>query len=445
MHKSIRSVVESALSGTAERSRATEVSDIARNYFNRGLKVESQGRAEEAIHWYDMAIAVSPGYFEVHVIRAARLYDLDRLSEALRDFDRAIACKPSDARMRASLHSSRGTTLCRMRRFLEAIEDYTRAIAIDPRSREFYLGRGYSRLKLENLSDGFEDFLIADEMHRPLALGPRDRWWNGHESLAGKTLLLEPGPSTGGIGDSFQFCRYAKLLADRGAKVILGVRPNLARLIRTLPGIGVVTTGDRAPTFDYQITMSRVLRILVPSVDEIYAPIGYLRANDALKAQWRDRLGDSKKPRVGIAWWTETPVTAGYQRSIPLRDLVAQLPPDFEYVSLQHQVRESDEAALRSSSIAHFGAEMTFDDVAAVMGSCDVVIAIDSSLAHLAGALGRPVWIVLPYLSDWRWFSDREDSPWYPTARLYRQKSEGSWTDVIEAISADASAELLND
>ena len=156
---------------------------------------------------------------------------------------------------------------------------------------------------------------------------------------------------------------------------------------------------------------------------------------------------------MGIAWWTasnkikqytddegnvvsEGPPT-GAARSIPLSDLIAHLPADFEYVSLQHQVRDADEEALRLSSIAHFGAEMTFDDAAAVMDCCDLVIANDSSLAHLAGALGRPVWIALHYSSDWRWFSDRSDCPWYPTARLYRQQSEGNWSDPLRAISAD--------
>jgi hypothetical protein len=292
------------------------------------------------------------------------------------------------------------------------------------------------------MSDGFEDFQSVDVQNRPAA-----RWWDGHESLSGKTLLLEPGISLGGVGDAFQFCRYAKLLTDRGSKVILGVRPTMADLIRTFPNITVLTTSDPVPVFDYQTTLPKILQTFVPKVAAIYGPIGYLRASPRLTEQWRKRLGERRQPRVGIAWWTETDKSrqdkhgptfpTGYLRSIPLRELVAHLPDDFEYVSLQHQVREMDQEALRSSSISHFGAEMTFDAAAAVMECCDLVIAIDSSLAHLAGALGRPVWIALPFMSCWRWFFDRSDSPWYPTARLYRSGSEGDWSDPLKAISAD--------
>jgi hypothetical protein len=282
-----------------------------------------------------------------------------------------------------------------------------------------------------------------------VTIDARGAEWTGEESLAGKTILLR---DSGSIGDTFQGCRYATPLgADRGATVILSARPALLDLLRTVPGPHrVIDNTSPHPVVDYWIDLMHLPRMFERSAATIYAPRAYLRASDSLTAAWRQRLGHSGRPRVGLAWWTSTtwptvytdctgkPVRevegSGLRRSIPLGDLIEQLPSDLEYVSLQHQVRDSDEEALRSSSIAHFGEEMTFDHAASVMGCCNLIIANDSSLAHLAGALGRPVWIVLPSPPDWRWFLGRSDSPWYPTAWLFRQHAEGEWKGVLEEI-----------
>jgi hypothetical protein len=313
-----------------------------------GMGAHAQGNIEEALFWLTKVSVALPAYAECHAMMADLRYELGHFEQALRSLDKAIALKPSDARSHGS--------------------------------------RGVLRLLLEDFG-GIEDLQLTGELLHVSC----DREWTGRESLVGKTILLNADRV--GIGDTFQHCRYAQVFADRGAKVILMARPALLDLMQTVPGLdSVIANSSPQAAFDYQIDLMKTVWVLERSAATLYAPNGYMRASDVLKAAWRSRLGKSEKPRVGLAWWTATAAdrlwtddggkcvvttpSTGPKRCIPLDDLIRQLPPDFEYVSLQHQVRESDEAALRSSSIAHFGNEMTFDDAAAVASLCDLVIAI---------------------------------------------------------------------
>jgi hypothetical protein len=261
--------------------------------------------------------------------------------------------------------------------------------------------------------------------------------WLGEEPIKGKRLLLY---NEGGLGDTLQFCRYAALAAAQGATVLLEVQPPLVRLLRDLAGVAqLIPAGDPLPPFDYQCPLMSLPLAFKTMLDTIPAA-PYLRSDPARVEAWHWRLGVRRRPRVGIVWSGSTNKTI-HHRSIPLTEFVANLPPRrFDYFSLQRNVRDGDKRILRSSSpyIAAFDdALLDFADTAALCACMDVVVSVDTSLAHLSGALGRPTWVLLPIVPDWRWMLDRDDSPWYPTMKLYRQTSRDRWSDVFARVAAD--------
>ncbi len=242
-----------------------------------------------------------------------------------------------------------------------------------------------------------------------------------------------------GLGDTIQFARYAPLLARMGARVVLEVPPELATLLGRVDGVAqVVGRGSALPAFDLHCPMGSLPLGSVLEVDSIPAA-PYLAASEERIAQWRARL-PALTPRVAFAWAGAAGHPNDRNRSLEL----AQLGPIFDlagvsFISLQHAPSAADAAVLAGMTrVTALGAELRdFDDTAAVLALCDLVIAVDTSLAHLAGALGRPIWILLPFRPDWRWMLDRSDSPWYPSARLYRQSAAGDWEGVVARVRAD--------
>jgi hypothetical protein len=242
------------------------------------------------------------------------------------------------------------------------------------------------------------------------------------------------------LGDSIQFCRYAKLVAARGAKVVLGVQKPLTSLLRDLEGVSqLVTEGDALPYFDYHCPLLSLPLAFQTRLETIPAAASYLRADSAKVREWRQKLGEQTKPRIGIVWSGSSEHRNDRKRSIPLTKFVKLLSGDAEFISLQKDVRAADQSVLNAHQhIRHVGDQLNeFADTAAVVELLDAVITVDTAVAHLAGALGVPVWILLPFNPDWRWLLDRGDSPWYPTARLFRQPAVGDWDSVIERIAIE--------
>jgi Glycosyltransferase family 9 (heptosyltransferase) len=277
--------------------------------------------------------------------------------------------------------------------------------------------------------------LAAAKRHFPQ---PR---WSGAEAIAGKTILVH---SEQGFGDAIQFCRYVPLLAARGARVILEVERPLQGLMRELTGAAmVIAKGDPLPDCDLQCPLLSLPFAFGTTLETIPSATPYLIAPVPAAWTWQaklgPKLGPNPRPRVGLAWSGRPTYKNDHIRSIGLRALLPLLAIDATFVSLQKDVRPDDAALLNERrDLLHFGDALAdFSDTAALISQLDLVISADTSVAHLAGALARPVWILLPYVPDWRWLLERNDSPWYPTARLFRQSQNRQWDHVIERARQD--------
>jgi hypothetical protein len=258
--------------------------------------------------------------------------------------------------------------------------------------------------------------------------------WLGEGKIADKSILLH---SEQGLGDTIQFCRYAPLVAARGARVLLEVPAPLHTLMTSLHGVGqIVSRGEALPDFDLQCPLLSLPLAFGTEIETIPSSVPYLQALPADVEKWRERLEHSPRPRIGLAWSGRSAHKNDHNRSISLIALLPLLNVGATFVSLQKDVRPGDAKVLgQRPDILDYGEALNdFSDAAALIANLDLVISVDTSVAHLAGALAKPVWALLPYVPDWRWLLDREDSPWYPTARLFRQDETRAWGNVIVSV-----------
>ena len=338
----------------------------------------------------------------------------------------------------AEAYYNRGIALQSMLRLPEALESYRRAVALRPDYALAHWNESLCRLLMGDFEGGWREYEwrrevreFAPQYHdfpRPL--------WLGEQEVAGRTILLH---AEQGFGDTLQFCRYASLLAARGARVILEVQPPLKSLLTRLSGPAMVLAqGEPLPEFDLHCPLMSLPLACGTTLDTVPAAERYLTADPERVAACSARLGNTARPRVGLVWSGNPAHGNDYARSIALVDLLGSLDgAGVTFVSLQKDVRSHDRATLAArADILHCGEELRdFDDTAAWIEAMDLVISVDTSVAHLAGALGKPVWVLLPYAPDWRWLLEREDSPWYPTARLFRQPRSGDWDGVLLAVA----------
>ena len=384
------------------------------------------------------ALALQPAHAEALANRGAALRMLGRIDEALADYDRALAAAPDSA----DAHNNRGVALGALNRHGEAIEAYTRALALRPSYDRARFNRALSRLVTGDFEAGWADHeyrWTGSEMQP----GPRalpGRAWDGSEDLRGKTILVY---AEQGLGDAIQFSRYVPLLDRSGARVLLEVHAPLVRLLQAVEGADrVIATGSPLPPFDLHCALMSLPFALRTRADSIPAPIPYLKAATPDIARWRERLRDAPGVRVGLAWSGSRTLRNDANRSMALDRMAPLAAPGRTLIAVQKDIRDADRPALSAMGVRSFGEALAdFADTAALMESLDVIVSVDSSPAHLAGALGRPVWVLLPFSPDWRWMLDREDSPWYPTARLFRQSRIGDWDGVIGRV-ADALGRL---
>jgi Glycosyltransferase family 9 (heptosyltransferase) len=260
--------------------------------------------------------------------------------------------------------------------------------------------------------------------------------WIESNDIAGKTILLH---AEQGFGDTIQFCRYVRLVAGLGARTILEVQAPLAELMTTLAcDAQIVCSGASLPDFDVHCPLLSLPLALGTRIDTIPFATPYLATPRHASKDWEVRLGQKLRPRIGLAWSGAPSHRNDHNRSISLRSLVVLLHSEATFVSLQKGLRPDDAAVLKEcTDILQFSDEIDdFSDTTALIDRLDLVISVDTSVAHLAGALGKPTWILLPFLPDFRWLLDRDDSPWYPTARLFRQDETRSWDGVIRRVHA---------
>ncbi len=263
--------------------------------------------------------------------------------------------------------------------------------------------------------------------------------WLGVEALQGKTILLY---GEQGLGDFIHFCRYAKLVADFGAKVVLEAPESLAGLVENLEGVSqVVVKGEELPPFDYQCPLLSLPLAFQTNLDTIPNQRRYINLDNYPNKiiEWKARLGSKLKLKVGLVWSGNPDHKNDHNRSLLLQDMIPFLPNGFEFISLQKEVRALDKLTLDSNShILSFAGHLNdFIDTAALIDNLDLVISVDTSVAHLSGALGKKTIILLPSMPDWRWLLDREDSPWYPSVKLYRQSTVNDWNSVLERVRVD--------
>lgn len=406
--------------------------DSAELHYNRGNALLLLKQFDEALASFERSLARWPDYGWAHCNRGIALHALTRFEEALASHERAVALAPDSA----IAHSNYGLALHHVKRFEEAAASYERALAIEPDLPDAHYNEAYYRLLTGDLPLGWEKL----EWRSPKGGNKRtfaQPQWSGAQEIAGKTVLLH---SADGFGDAIQFCRYAPLVAARGARVILEVLWPQQELMRTLAGVTqVVAQGEPLPDFDLQCSLLSLPRAFGTGLATIPAETPYLRATASAVDHWNARLGPRNRPRIGIAWSGNPIHHNDRNRSIGLRSFLPALTDiDATFVSLHRDIRAADAALLQErGDILHFGEQLTdYADTAALISNLDLIVSVDTSVAHLAGALAKPVWIVLPFMPDWRWLLDRDDNPWYPTARLFRQDETRAWDAVIPRVWA---------
>ncbi|MBK8163666.1 MAG: tetratricopeptide repeat protein [Gammaproteobacteria bacterium] len=439
--------------------------DYVEALYNRGLILQEMMRHPEALASYERALALRPDIVDAHYNRGLILYELRRYDEALASYERALGLRPD---MHEAI-SNRGNTLRRLNRYEEALLCFVQALRLKPDYVEALVNKGLVLQDLDRCEDALKSFEEAIR-HSPgspeahcgaalcrLSLGDfaagweeyEWRWrnpqtkglrhfpeplWLGREPVAGRTLLLW---AEQGFGDTIQFCRYAKNLAEAGARVILEVQPALKSLLSRLVGPAqVVAQGEALPAFEWHCPLLSLPLAFRTTLAGIPAPAGYITPDDAKARVWQAILADTRGLRVGLAWSGDPRHPNDHNRSLPLSGMHALLAVEATFIGVQKEVREADAAFLAAHpAILRPGERVAdFADAAALIASLDLLITVDTSVAHLAGAMGKPVWILLPHNPDWRWLRGRDDSPWYPSARLFRQAAPGDWSGVIERL-----------
>jgi len=398
-----------------------------------GYVLQNLGRHDEALAAFDQAIALKPDYVEALNSKASLLSRADRFDEALAIAERVLTLQPDYV----PIHINRAQWLGELHRFDEAFASFERALALDPGNADATWNLSFLQLLTGNYEAGWAGrearwkAQARAETSYPDFAEPR---WRG-EPIAGKRLLVY---AEEGLGDAIQFGRYIPMLAARGAKIVLVVGAPLYPLMSALPGIAQCLTKPLAerPSFDMHCGLSSLPLVFGTRLETI-PPADYLPPRpQALVQAWEERLGPRNKLRIGLVWSGYAAHKNDRNRSIPLRALAPLLALDASFVSLQKDPRPDDKAELLAQGriIDHTQHLTDFTETAALLACLDLVISVDTSVAHLAGTIGVPTWLLLPYTPDFRWLLGRDDSPWYPSMRLFRQGADRDYADVIARV-----------
>ena len=412
--------------------------DYAKAHNNRGTALEALNRADEALLCYDRALAIAPGFIEAINNRGSALQKLDRHAEALTCYEQALAINPDHA----EVLYNKGVALAVLGCHREALASCSRAIAVNPNYANAHWNEALLRLRLGDYLGGWQKY----EWRWKRGEGAKrlrnfaQPLWRGQGQVGGKTILLH---AEQGFGDTIQFARYAALLVNQGARVILEVQPPLKSLLSQIDGdVLTIGCGDIIPDFDLHCPLLSLPLAFRTELGTIPTGVPYLAAPAGRIEYWKGRLPPRHGLRVGVVWSGSATHADDRNRSISLARVGPIFEtPDIQFVNLQKQLGEEDtQIFVGLSRVANLGPQLAdFSDTAAVIAQLDLVISVDTSVAHLAGALGKPVWVLLPFCPDWRWLLDRDDSPWYPTARLFRQPRIGDWDSVIEYVRRELS------
>ena len=461
-------------------------------------------RFDEALASYDAALAIAPDRVDIEVNRGTALLDLERHDEALASFDKVLARDPQNvtalvnrgnafikrqalrrrarqlrqgagdrsrpgrgadrsrrracrngplrgsacrARARAcafephvvAAHVNRGNALLKLTRMEEALASYAEALALEPEHADANFNAAMTRLCNGDFRNGWPqyEYRWKTKNFQSRRLGYPQPLWRGERDLRGKTVFLI---AEQGLGDTINFVRYAPLVAELGAKVILDVQHPLKALAVTVPGVAqVFSDGEPLPQFDLYCPLLSLPLAFETELATIPANIPYVRPLEERLTEWRGRMPDRGRLRVGLCWAGSSMHSNDRNRSIALDRFASILSiPGLDFISVQKDVSETEAAVLREHGVVQLGQQFAdFADTAAVVAMLDLLVSVDTSIAHLAGAMGKAVALLLPFSPDFRWLLHRSDSPWYPTARLFRQSKIGDWDGPLEQVHTE--------
>ena len=403
---------------------------------NFGNVLGALERREEAVAHYDRSLALNSGYAPAWFFRGNMLQLLLRYGEALQSYDRFLALVPGSA----DAWNNRGTSLQSLGRLEEALESVRRALALDPGMAEAQLNRGFCHLLMQDFANGLPLLEWRKRMPEPMEARVYPQpLWDGTQDINGKTLFayIEQG-----LGDGIQYYRYIGLAQARGARIILSVPNQLIALLRNAsPQVELIGWGQVPPDFDFHIPLASISLAVGMRIETIPAADHYLSAEPERVARWKQKLGDHGV-RVGVAWQGNQLIMGSEGKAFPVSALEAMSRlPGVRLIGLQKNAGSEQLADLPAGmAVERYDFDEgpdAFLDTAAIMKNCDLVITADTAPAHLAGALGVPAWVALKYVPDWRWFLGRDDSPWYPSLRLFRQAAPNDWASVFAAMQAE--------
>jgi Flp pilus assembly protein TadD len=415
--------------------------DLAGAFDLRGLCLLELKRLDEALASLSRALELAPDNADIMTNVGFVLHRLGRDAEALTYFDRALALKPA---VPLALNN-RAQSLLALHRFDEGVAALEAAIAIDPDFDRAHWNIALTRLLLGDFETGWTlrergraslGFFVDRKFTRPL--------WSGDQPIAGKTILLHCDE---GLGDTIQYARYVKLVAQTGARVLLEVYGAVAPLLSGIEGVSncLPRTSAALPDFDLHCPLSALPLAFKTRLETIPSVVPYIPApSERLVQAWQQRLGPHDKMRIGLVWSGSPAHGNDRNRSMPLRTMCEILDVDARFFSLQTDPRADDKATLRErSELIDLTEHLTdFVETAAMVSCLDLVISVDTSVVHLAGALARPIWVLLPYAPDYRWLLDRDDSPWYPTAKLFRQTAARDYAQVLGRVRNELNARI---
>ena len=455
------------------------------NYYeainNKGLVLKHNKRYIESLHYFDHAIKLHPDRYDSQSNRASVLFDLKEYQLALIQCNKALNLKPNFYEP----YNNRGLILIGLGQHDEAIKNFDIALGLEPNNHEVWNNRGFALHQLNRNTEAIESYnyaisfkpdyydalwnkslalLIEGNFEEGLPLYEY-RWksekilnriggirkfdeplWLGQSPLKNKIIFIY---GEQGLGDFIQFSRYVSLLIDQGANVILEVPKILIKLLENLENLcQIICEGDDLPSFDYHCPIMSLPLAFKTTLKSIPHKSNYLNLDidHRMYMYWQDKLRFCKKPLVGLAWSGNIGHQNDQNRSIPLKDILNYLPHQFDYTCIQKDIRPSDQFILDSNpQIFNFANDFhDFTDTASLINCLDLIITVDTSVAHLSGALGVKTFLLLPHAPDWRWLLNREDSPWYTSMKLYRQKEFGNWDEVLKRVTSDLNTLLPN-
>lgn len=395
-----------------------------------GLTLMAAANLTGALAAFDRALAADPQFPEALTNRGTVFLRMGRYREALDSASAAVLARPDFA----IGHFNLGRTFAAMNRVEDAIASYDRVLMLKPGDAEALWAKGTVQILAGNFREGWSNY-DARWRTPSFAHPPRDFGtpkWTGTEPLAGKTIFVH---GEQGFGDTIQFCRYLPLLATRGARVVFMAQPELRGLLAASSlKCELFVPGDAVPKFDFDIPLMTLPAAFATTVETVPAATPYLSVPVDKAARWDLIVDSPSRRRVGLAWSGRRSHRDDHLRSLQIEMLAPLFAIDAEFHVLQTDMTDAERRFLAGRARLFDLPVRDFGDAAAHVAATDLVITVDTSIAHLAGALGKPVWILLAHAPDFRWMLNRADSPWYPTARLLRQPDFGAWDQVVEEV-----------